>query len=104
MEIVWTDFAIESLSEIISYIESFFCQKTADNAALKIIAFVETLAQSPCMGKPLLYLSKYGDIRCVFYKQNHIYYQIIENRIEILIIWDGRQDPDRLRNILNSLK
>ena len=42
----------------------------------------------------------YGDVRCIIYKQNQIYYRISENQVEIILVWDGRQDPNRLRTIL----
>lgn len=100
MEIVWSDLAVESLSDIVSYIQGFFGKRTAQNIAAKILSFVDTLASSPYMGKQLLHLSRYGEIRCAFYKQNHVYYQLFEDRIEIIIVWDGRQDPHRLQSLL----
>lgn len=100
MEVVWSDLAFESLYDIISYIQGFFGKKTANNIAAKIISFTNSLGTSPYIGQQLLHLSKYGEIRCAFYKQDHIYYQIFENKIEVIIIWDGRQDPRRLQNLL----
>lgn len=100
MEVVWSDLAIESLYDILSYIQGFFGKKTTNNIAVKIISFIESLGSSPYVGKRLLHLSQYGEIRCTFYKQDHIYYQIYEDRIEVIIIWDGRQEPRRLQNLL----
>ena len=80
MEVVWSDLAIESLYDILSYIQGFFGKK------LQIIL--------------LLTFVSIWRIRCIFYKQDHIYYQIYEDRIEVIIIWDGRQDPCRLQNLL----
>mgnify|MGYP003003515448 CR=1 FL=1 len=100
MEIVWSDLAFESFSDILQYIQGFFGKKTADSIAAKMISFVESLGHSPRMGRELLHLSRYGEERCAFYKQNHIYYQVFENRIEVIIIWDGRQDPRHLQNLL----
>lgn len=100
MEIVWSDFAVESLSNIFVYVQSFFGKRTASATAQKVIAFVESLANTPYLGKHLLHLSQFGEVRCVFYKQNHIYYLITENRIEIILVWDGRQDPRRLQHLL----
>lgn len=100
MEVVWSDLALESLYDILSYVQGFFGKKTANNVAVKIISFVESLGNSQYIGKQLLHLSQYGEIRCAFYKQDHIYYHIYEGRIEVIIIWDGRQDPRRLQNLL----
>ena len=75
-------------------------KKTVDDITIKIISFIESLGHAPHLGKKVLRLSQYGEIKCVFYKQNHIYYQMFEDRIEIIIVWDGRQDPRRLQNLL----
>lgn len=37
------------------------------------ISFADSLGISPYFGKRLGYLASYGEIRCIFYKQNHIY-------------------------------
>lgn len=100
MEVVWSDLAFESFSDILQYVQGFFGKKTADDIAVKMITFIESLGRSPRLGRELSHLSRYGEIRCAFYKQNHIYYQVIEDRIEVIIVWDGRQDPHRLQNLL----
>lgn len=100
MEVVWSDLALASLSDILQYIQSFFGKKTADRVAVRIISFVDSLGISPYLGKQLTHLASYGEIKCIFYKQNHIYYQIIAERVEIMIVWDGRQDPRRLQNLI----
>ena len=100
MEIVWTGLAIDSLSNIIQYVQSWFGQEIASDVSTKILAFVDSLSTSPCIGKRMRNLSQYGDIRCIIYKQNQIYYRIFENQVEIILVWDGRQDPNSLRTIL----
>lgn len=77
MEITWSGLAVESLSDILTYIQSFF-------------------------GKRVSSLSHLGEVRCALYKQNHIYYLINDKHIEIILIWDGRQDPKQLQNIFYS--
>ena len=62
-----------------------FGKKTVDDITIKIISFIESLGHAPHLGKKVLRLSQYGEIKCVFYKQNHIYYQMFEDRIEIII-------------------
>lgn len=100
MEVVWTDLAVESLSDILSYVQGFFGKRIAKSTSDKIVSFVSTLGTSPYIGRRLATLSSYGEVRCAYYKQNHIYYRIKEQRIEIIIVWDGRQDPLRLRSML----
>ena len=100
MEIVWTDLAIDSLSNIVHYVQSWFGKETASDVSKRIIVFVDTLSASPYIGKQIKYLSAYGEIRCLIYKQNQIYYRIFDNHVEIILVWDGRQDPSRLRTLL----
>ena len=61
-------------------------KKTVDDITIKIISFIESLGHAPHLGKKVLRLSQYGEMKCVFYKQNHIYYQMFEDRIEIIIV------------------
>lgn len=100
MGIVWTDLAVNSLADILSYIQRFFGKRVARTVSNNIITFVSSLEENPQIGKLLTHLSSYGEIRCVFYKQNHIYYRILEDRIEIIIVWDGRQNPSHLQTLL----
>ena len=44
MEIVWTDLAIETLSDIVQYVQSWFGRDTASDVSKRIIAFVDTLS------------------------------------------------------------
>lgn len=100
MEVVWSNLAVESLYDILAYIQISFGKRTANSVALKIISFVESLGSSPYIGKRIPDLSDSENIRCAFYKQNHIYYQISDNQIEIILIWDGRQNPANLQKLL----
>ena len=100
MEIVWSDLAIESLVDIVAYIQSCFGKKLADSTARKIIHTVSSIGVTPYIGKKVDSFSQFSDIRCVFYKQNHVYYMVFDNHIEIILVWDGRQDPQRLQNLL----
>ena len=66
MEVVWSDLAIESLYDILAYVQGFFGKKTANNIAIKVISFVESLGSSPYVGKRLLHLSQYGELDAFF--------------------------------------
>ncbi len=102
MEVVWSDLAFESLYDIVEYIQASFSRQVADDATQKIVSFVEMLADSPQMGKRVTYFAQHGEIRCAFLKRNHIYYQLREDKVEIILVWDGRQDKVRLRSILEK--
>jgi plasmid stabilization system protein ParE len=100
MEIVWSALSIESFDSIIAYVESFFGAKTSEKVSDKIASFVFSLARSPHIGCLLHTSELYGELRCAFYKQNHVYYRIVGEQIEIILIWDGRQDPARVQALL----
>ncbi len=100
MEVNWSESALESYSNILDYIQIYFTESTAQRAALKLREYIDKLRYFPNLGKLIFDTSKIGMIRCVFHKQNHIYYQITD-KIEILLIWDGRQNPQRLKSQLD---
>ncbi len=102
MEIIWTDFAVASLYDISEYVHYFFNDKIADDVTQKILSYVNTLSYSPKLGKRISSLSEYGEVRCAFYKKNHIYYRLFDNKIEIILVWDGRQDPCCLKSLLHK--
>jgi plasmid stabilization system protein ParE len=100
MEVIWSDTAISSLVDIIAYIQKFFSKRVAGNTILKIRTFAESLGYSPRIGHLIHISTRYGEVRCAFYKQNHVYYRIIDEQIEVILIWDGRQDPLRVQALL----
>ncbi len=101
MVVSWSDLAYESLYDIVAYIQGFFGKRVAIDASNQIESFVDTLVNAPFIGKCV---SKRNgcEIRCVIYKKNQIYYSICKDTIDIILIWDGRQDPRRLKQLIDN--
>jgi len=102
MEVVWSELAFESVTDIIAYVESFFSKATAQRVAREIFSFVGALAEHPYIGLKFAEMADGSEIRCAFYKVNHIYYQVCKESIEVVIVWDGRQNPDTLWRLLDE--
>ncbi len=102
MVVVWSDLAYESLYDIVAYIQGFFGKKVAIETSIRIENFVASIAQNPLIGKRVSKRTEYGEIRCILYKKNQIYYSVNEDRIDIILIWDGRQDPRKLKQLLTK--
>jgi plasmid stabilization system protein ParE len=100
MEVVWSDTAIDSLADIVLYIQRFFSRRVASNTIIRIRTFVAGLSHSPRIGRLIHSSELYGELRCAYYKQNHTYYRIVNGQIEVILIWDGRQDPSRVQALL----
>lgn len=103
MVIVWTHSAKSSLASIALYVGRHFGKRKADEVLRQIVAFANALQYSPRIGKRLEEWSLEGeDVRCAVFKQNQIYYTVVEDEVFVIVVWDGRQDPMRLRAIVRD--
>ena len=100
MEIEWTDLAVASLEEIAIYISENFSEAIARKCVEEIVNHVKILESSPELGRPISHITKEESIYCFNYKRNQVYYRIINHRIQIVIVWDGRQDPNQLYELV----
>ena len=100
MEIEWTDLAVASLEEIAVYISENFSEAIARKCVDEIVNHVKILETSPALGRPVSHLAKDGSIYCLNYKINQVYYRIINDHIQVILVWDGRQDPNVLYELV----
>lgn len=56
----------------------------------------DLVSDHPKIGKP----TNYGNVRFKVVRDYLLFYEDIENRIEILLIWDSRQNPEKLGKLL----
>ena len=90
--------AIENTKQIILYLK----REWSDNSAKK---FVNILREkiSNIKEYPNSYNSLDGreDIRsCVITKQITLYYKVGKNKIDVVTLYDSRQNPDKLKKII----
>ncbi len=92
-EVKWNDKAEESLRQILDF---YFVQNGSAEYSLKlydeIIAGIEVLKKFPKAGK----LINYKDIYELVFARNSVFYRIEQSTIFILLVWDNRQNPEKL--------
>jgi len=97
-EVFLTADAVRDIEEIYQYIARHDAPGKAQNVLTKIEKTFESLSKSPERGvypKELLSLG-IREYREIFFKPYRLLYQIIESRVYILLIADGRRDMQSL--------
>lgn len=93
-QIIWSPLAENDFGNILEYLN----QKWGEKAAYQFIEITSNLLRQISI-KPKLFplINRKLKIRkCVLTKHNSIYYRESVTQIEILRIYDTRQDPDKL--------
>jgi len=92
-EIKWNDKAEESLRQILEF---YLVQNDSAEYSLKlhneIIVGIEVLKKFPNAGKQI----NYKDIYKLVFARNSVFYRIEQSTIFILLVWDNRQNPEKL--------
>lgn len=102
MEVKFSPLADESLWKLTLYLEDNFGPKVSYRVLLAIQNYVEAIGRNPHLGMRAEEWSWRGEVRRVIYRQNSIYYLVRPDRIIIIVIWDGRQSENRLRQNINK--
>lgn len=102
MDINWSQLAKHSLVNILDYIEGNFNRLLANFIKDKIVAFTNSLVDKPRIGTIVEDFSEYGEVRRALYKKNRVYYLIDDDSITVIIIWDGRQDSNKVRALIEQ--
>ncbi len=91
LQVVWTNNALEDYRRVIDYLLTVWTLKVASDFITIPEERIDTLRTFPNVGIASV---KYPLIRSiVITKHNKLYYRILTDRIEILNIFDTRQDP-----------
>jgi len=91
-KILWTDHALEELSETIQYLETFFSEKEINRLANKIEETITLISQNPL----LFPVSDTKNVRKInLLKFNTIYYRIKNDTVEIISFFSNRQNPEK---------
>jgi plasmid stabilization system protein ParE len=92
--VFWSPRAKSEFAEILTYIEIQFGTETAADCVLHVESIIENIATFPKM------LPSFGqhDIRkAVVQKNLTLFYRFHREQIDILKVWDNRQDPEALK-------
>ena len=94
-KIIWSPLSEEDFENILIYLETEWDAEVA----IKFIDLVDVLlvqiANNP-KHYPLIH-KKYNIRKCVITKHNTLYYRSSKRHVELLRIYDNRQDPDKLK-------
>jgi len=92
--IVWSPLSENDISDILNYLASNWNQKVANHFIVITENILHQLAVNP---KQFPFINKKERVRkCVLTKHNTLYYREDSTQIEILRIYDSRQNPHNL--------
>ena len=93
-EILWTDLALEELSETVEYLKREFSQKEIDNFGDEIERICSIISQNPNIFPNS---DRLKTRKAVILKFNTLYYRIMNDKIEIVSFFLNRQSPDKMK-------
>lgn len=99
MKIIWTDFAIENLSEIFNYYSENAHKRVAHKIKNKILSATKQLKTNPESGQIESNLEKLNQNHRYLVVENYkLIYRIIENQIIVNDVFDTRQNPVKMND------
>ena len=93
-EILWTDLALEELSETVEYLKREFSQKEIDILGDEIERINSITSQNPNIFPNSDRLQTRKAVILKFYT---LYYRIMNDKVEILSFFSNRQSPDKMK-------
>ena len=93
--ILWSPLAEKDLGNILGYLSKNGSQRVIIRFLDKIDIATKQIAKVPNQ-YPIINRNLHVR-KCVLTKQNTLFYREVEKRIEILRIFDTRQDPNKLK-------
>jgi plasmid stabilization system protein ParE len=97
-EITFSPRAQTHLRNIVEYLFNEFGEATLRRFHLRLNKFCETVLITPDIYS--FANSKRNLRRCVLTKQSIIYYRVHKNTVEIVAVFDTRQNPNRLKGLI----
>lgn len=94
-EIIWSPSAKEDLENLTDYLKLHWGLKVLSGFLIQLNRIMNQLSANPEQF-PLIN-SDFKVRKCVVTRQNTIYYRTIENKVEIIRLFDNRQDPKKLK-------
>jgi len=94
-KIIWSPQSEEDFENILNYLASEWDADVAIKFIDLVDALLKQIASNPRQF-PLIH-KKYNIRKCVITKHNTFYYRNRRRHIELLRIYDNRQDPEKLK-------
>ncbi|WP_074722917.1 type II toxin-antitoxin system RelE/ParE family toxin [Flavobacterium frigoris] len=93
--IKWSSLAEDDLTKILDYLEIRWNKNVCTKFINKLDFCIDLIRKNP---KQFPFINKDFQIRkCIITKQNTLYYRETNSRIEVLRLYDTRQNPDSLQ-------
>ncbi len=90
----WSTTAKRTYFQIVEYLLEKWTKEEAEGFILRVEKVLEYIQENP-----FLYpYSKTSDtFKCVVVKQVSLFYRLKPDQVELLVFWDNRQDPSKLK-------
>lgn len=97
-EVLLTEDAEQDVEDLYAYIAEFDSSKSADYVLQRLLEVAESLATSPERGSQPKELRSLGiqDFRQLFFKPYRAIYRVLDKKVVIYVIVDGRRDMQSL--------
>lgn len=93
--IKWSSYANNDLSKLLEYLENRWNKKVSSKFILKLDFCINLIHKNPIQFP--VFNKEFQIRKCVVTKQNTLYYRETNSRIEILRLYDSRQNPETLK-------
>jgi len=98
-QVIWSIRAQQDRIAILEYwIERNNSKTYSRKLFVLFIQATDLISDHPKIGKP----TNYENVRFKIVRDYLLFYEEMEDRIEILLVWDSRQNPDRLEKLLKK--
>ena len=94
-QIIWSPSAENDFEEILNYLSINWDNRIVNNFIDRLDKYIGVIDNNP---KYFPLINKKLKIRkCVITKQNSLFYRASKDRIELIRLFDTRQNPDKLK-------
>ncbi len=97
-QVFWTDKAIKSLRQISNFTENQWNQEVADYLLDLIDVRIELIKSNPHISQKIEKTEYY---RILVHRHVSLFYEIQQNTLKVLLIWDNRQSPKLLAKLIS---
>lgn len=95
MKVKLSELAVFKLNHLLVYLDAEWGKSAKQRFLVQLEAAMLSIAKFP----RAFPRSKFHDIhKCVVTRQTSLYYRILSDRIEVITVFDNRQDPEELDN------
>ena len=97
MKITWYELALESLEQVLDFIEDQWGSEITEEFIQLIDNRISQLINNPKIA-PSIKNTKFRKL--IIHKHITIFYEVIETELSIILVWDNRQNPNELEQML----